>query len=66
MRVKRDFLPGAQADRSKTSLYQIFIPFSNLSLKCCSVYLLNLPHKQLNDGLSSPGNRWPPGDSKLK
>lgn len=66
VRAEHDFLPATQSDCSTASLYQLFIPFSNLSLRCCSVYLLNLPHKQLNDGLLSPGNRWPPGDSKLK
>lgn len=47
-------------------LFKYFIPVSNLSLRCHSVHLLNLPHKQLNDRLSSLGNLWPPGNSKLK
>lgn len=66
-RGEADFIPAAQSGgwRGLPS-YQLFILPSNPSLRCRSVYLLNLPHKQLNDGLSSPGNLWPPGNSKLK
>lgn len=63
----RAFIPAAQSGGWRgLPLHQLFILSSNLSLRCRSVYLLNLPHKQLNDGLSSPGNLWPPGNSKLK
>lgn len=66
-RGEPDFIPAAQSGGCRgLPLYQLFILSSNLSLRCRSVYLLNLPHKQLNDGLSSLGNLWSPSNSKLK